>query len=87
MVRRLLITLLLTGVCLGQDVARMEQIIQFYVSNQRFMGAALVAQNGKVLLSKGYGSADLEWDIPNSPSTKFRLGSILHPAAGRARQA
>lgn len=76
MIRRLLITLLLTGVCLAQDVARMEQIIQFYVSNQRFMGAALVAHNGKVVLSKGYGSADLEWDIPNSPSTKFRLGSI-----------
>ena len=30
----------------------------------------------KALLSKGYGSANLEWDIPNSPSTKFRLGSI-----------
>ena len=27
-------------------------------------------------LSKGYGLANLEWDIPNSPSTKFRLGSI-----------
>src|SRR5215469_1639587 len=76
MIRRLLITLLLAGACLAQDVARMEQIIQFYVSNQRFMGTALLAQNGKVLLSKGYGSADLEWDIPNSPSTKFRLGSI-----------
>src|SRR5215469_162810 len=76
MIRRLLITLLLGGTCLAQDVARMEQIIQFYVSNQRFMGTALLAQNGKVLLSKGYGSANLEWDIPNSPSTKFRLGSI-----------
>ena len=26
--------------------------------------------------SKGYGFANLEWDIPNSPTTKFRLGSI-----------
>ena len=27
-------------------------------------------------MSKGYGSANLEWNIPNTPSTKFRLGSI-----------
>ncbi len=76
MIRRILITLLLAGACLAQDVARMEQVIQSYVSGKRFMGTALVAQNGKVLLSKGYGFANAEWDIPNSPSTKFRLGSI-----------
>jgi hypothetical protein len=28
-------------------------------------------------LDKGYGSANLEWNIPNSPSTKFRLGSLI----------
>jgi CubicO group peptidase (beta-lactamase class C family) len=28
------------------------------------------------LFSKGYGSADLEWNVPNSPNTKFRLGSV-----------
>lgn len=63
--------------CLAQEpVARMEQIVQSYVDGKRFMGAVLVAQNGKVLIDKGYGSANLEWDIPDSPSTKFRLGSI-----------
>jgi CubicO group peptidase (beta-lactamase class C family) len=36
----------------------------------------LVARGGEVLLSKGYGSANLEWSIPNSPATKFRLGSV-----------
>jgi CubicO group peptidase (beta-lactamase class C family) len=40
------------------------------------MGSVLVARGGQVLLSKGYGSANLEWEIPNSPNTKFRLGSI-----------
>jgi CubicO group peptidase (beta-lactamase class C family) len=40
------------------------------------MGSVLVARDGKVVLSKGYGSANLEWDVPNSPSAKFRLGSI-----------
>jgi len=55
---------------------QMEQVIHYYVSRQEFMGSALVAQGGKVLLSKGYGSANLEWQIPNSPTTKFRLGSV-----------
>jgi CubicO group peptidase (beta-lactamase class C family)/Tfp pilus assembly protein PilF len=60
----------------AQDVARMEQVIQAYTANQRFMGAVLVAKGTEVVLNKGYGSANLEWDVPNSPTTKFRLGSI-----------
>jgi CubicO group peptidase (beta-lactamase class C family) len=40
------------------------------------MGTVLVAQEGKVLLDKGYGFANLEWEIPNTPTTKFRLGSV-----------
>lgn len=54
----------------------MDQIVQSYVSSKRFMGSVLVARGGEVLLSKGYGSANLEWNVPNSPSTRFRLGSI-----------
>jgi len=40
------------------------------------MGSVLLAKGDTVILSKGYGSANLEWDIPNTPTTKFRLGSI-----------
>lgn len=41
-----------------------------------FNGAALVADGGQVVLKKGYGLANMEWGIPNTPDTKFRLGSI-----------
>lgn len=54
----------------------MDQIVQSYVANHTFMGTALVARGDQVLFSKGYGSANLEWDVPNSPNTKFRLGSV-----------
>jgi CubicO group peptidase (beta-lactamase class C family) len=54
----------------------MEEVIQSYAMSKQFMGSALVSQDGKVLLSKGYGFANLEWDVLNSPTTKFRLGSI-----------
>src|SRR5580692_7346632 len=77
MLRRTAITFLLASICLAQDnVSRMEQVVRSYVDAKQFMGSVLVDRDGKALLSKGYGSANLEWDISNSPSTKFRLGSI-----------
>jgi CubicO group peptidase (beta-lactamase class C family) len=41
-----------------------------------FQGAVLVAHNGKVILSKGYGMADAARGTPNSPQTRFRLASV-----------
>lgn len=40
------------------------------------MGSVLVVDGDQVLLDKSYGKAVLEWDVPNTPDTKFRLGSI-----------
>jgi CubicO group peptidase (beta-lactamase class C family) len=54
----------------------MAQIVQDSVSSQHFMGTVLVERDGNAILDKGYGSADLEWNIPNAPDTRFRLGSI-----------
>ena len=68
--------LLLATVGLAQDVSRMDEVVQYNVSNKKFMGSVLVARGEEILLNKGYGSANLEWNIPNSPATKFRLGSV-----------
>ena len=77
MIPRFVATFLLAGACLAQNTnLRMDQIVQSHLPDHQFMGSVLVARRGEVLLSKGYGSADLEWDIPNAPDTKFRLGSI-----------
>ena len=54
----------------------MEQVIQSHVGAGSFMGTVLVARDGTVVLDKAYGMANLEWDVPNTPDTKFRLGSI-----------
>ena len=77
MLRRIAIAFVLVSICVAQDsVARMDEVVHSYVDAKQFMGSVLVARDGKGILSKGYGSANLEWDVPNSPSTKFRLGSI-----------
>src|ERR1700729_776567 len=67
---------LLKAAGLPKESPRLDQIVQSYVADNRFMGTVLVAKGDQVILSKGYGSANLEWDIPNAPSTKFHLGSM-----------
>src|SRR5580658_6392370 len=67
--------------CFGQngaspDVARLDKVVQSYVDAKQFMGSVLVARGDDVMFSKSYGSANLEWNIANTPATKFRIGSM-----------
>lgn len=40
-------------------------------------GASIaVIQNGKIIYSQGYGAANLEYSVPNTPATVFHLGSV-----------
>lgn len=55
---------------------RLDDQAQAYARMDQFSGSVLVARDGRILLSKGYGLANHEWKIPNSPQTRFRLGSI-----------
>ena len=68
--------ILLAAYAMAQDPARIDQVAQSYAKGHKFMGAVLVARGSRVLFSRGYGFADLEWQVPNSPETKFRLGSV-----------
>jgi len=61
----------------AQDKAqKIEQLLSKYNEYGQFNGSALVAENGKVIFKKGFGAANMEWNIPNQSDTKFRLGSI-----------
>lgn len=65
------------AVALAQDKsAKIDELMKVYNSYQQFNGAVLVAENGKVIFKKGYGMANMEWNIPVETDTKFRLGSI-----------
>ncbi|WP_026450339.1 serine hydrolase [Aequorivita capsosiphonis] len=56
--------------------AQLDELLNKYTEYGQFNGSVLVADKGKVIYEKGFGMANMEWDIPNSPDTKFRLGSI-----------
>ena len=61
----------------AQDKAtEIDKLMQLYYEYGRFNGTVLVAENGKIIFKKGYGLANMEWEIPNEPDTKMRLGSI-----------
>src|SRR5260370_456690 len=63
-------------VCFAQDVARMGQVVQSYVSNGTFAGSVLVARGSDVILNRALGLANVEWNVPSSPSARFRVASI-----------
>jgi CubicO group peptidase (beta-lactamase class C family) len=58
------------------DIERMQSDIELRAANQHFMGAVLVARGNRLLINQGYGFADREWNAPNTPHTRFRIGSI-----------
>ena len=42
----------------------------------RFRGSVVLALRGEPLLRSAYGFANEEWRLPNTPTTKFRIGSV-----------
>lgn len=61
------------------DGATLELQIDNYLSQSvanGYSGSVLVAQNGEILLSKGYGWADRSQKIGNTSSTVFNIGSV-----------
>jgi len=69
--------ILVSGQNLSQTKSdQIDALMQKYFENGQFNGSVLVAQNGKAIFEKGYGYANFEWKIPNTPDTKFRLGSV-----------
>jgi CubicO group peptidase (beta-lactamase class C family) len=56
--------------------SKFEQYMDACVEQDHFSGSVLVTRDGRTLFSKGYGPANAEHQVPNTPRTKFRLGSI-----------
>lgn len=56
---------------LGREI---DAYLTGLANSGQFQGAALVAQDGEVVIAKGYGNADD--NAPNTVQTRFRLASI-----------
>jgi CubicO group peptidase (beta-lactamase class C family) len=76
MVRILLLSLFSFALWAADTSDAIHALLSKYHEQGWFNGSALVADNGAVIFKRGYGMANMEWSIANTPDTKFRLGSV-----------
>ncbi|WP_035567437.1 serine hydrolase domain-containing protein [Hymenobacter sp. IS2118] len=64
--------------CFGQPAVaqKLAAYMQAQHAVNHFAGVVLVTRHDSVLLRQAYGRADFEWEVPNTPDTKFALASI-----------
>lgn len=55
---------------------KIEEYLNAVAQYKNFHGAVLVQKEGRIILSKGYGMANYEKNIPNKRSTRFAIASI-----------
>ncbi|MBI9054499.1 MAG: beta-lactamase family protein [Bacteroidales bacterium] len=61
--------------CAQINTERIDSVINNHFENGEFNGSALVTENGKAIYKNGFGYSNFEWEIKNSPDTKFAIGS------------
>jgi CubicO group peptidase (beta-lactamase class C family) len=59
--------------------ASLDELFTGLAAKDEFSGAVLVMQGNEVVLRKGYGYADREAEIANTPATAFRIGGLTKP--------
>lgn len=61
----------------AQDLpAKLDQFMTGLTNAGYFSGTVLVAKDHQIIFDKGYGMANYDLEVPNTPKVKFRLGSI-----------
>lgn len=63
---------------------KIDAIFKKYEGKDRPGCAVGIIRNNKLIYKKGYGMANLEYDIPNSPTSVFDIASVSKQFAGYA---
>ncbi|MBK7816330.1 MAG: beta-lactamase family protein [Sphingobacteriaceae bacterium] len=53
-----------------------DSLMNLFKQNAHFNGTILVAENNQVIYKNGFGYANMEWNVPNTTNTRFRLASL-----------
>ena len=53
-----------------------DSLLTTYQDHGLLNGAVLIAEGDEVIFKRGFGHANLAWRVPNTPDTKFRVGSV-----------
>jgi CubicO group peptidase (beta-lactamase class C family) len=79
--------LFISGVAFSQTGSAIQSrqinsLLERYTALDQFSGSVLVARKGRIILSKGYGMANREWNTLARPSTRFRIASLTKQFTG-----
>ena len=58
------------------QIQQVDAYLKEEAASHAFRGAVLVGKDGQIAFERGYGFADEEWNANNTPTTKFRIGSL-----------
>ena len=73
----LLLYIIIGGLCFAQDKnAKIDQLVTAYIDSGDIHGVVLVAEKGEIIYTRANGLANIEWDIPNTIDTRFRIYSM-----------
>jgi len=64
--------------------AQTDRLLQPFVQEGFLSGSVLIAKSGRIILAKGYGYANKDKNILNTPETKFRICSMSKMITGLA---
>ncbi|MGE5432131.1 MAG: serine hydrolase domain-containing protein [Syntrophomonadaceae bacterium] len=74
----LLVLQALSGISFAQNTKTQEidKLLTEYYNSGKFQGSVLIGDDSGILYEKGFGYANIELGVPNTPETKFRIASI-----------
>ncbi|MET0623273.1 MAG: serine hydrolase [Pyrinomonadaceae bacterium] len=62
-----------------ESAKKVDAFLSQWDKNDMPGGAVGVVKDGRLVYKRGFGMANLDYDVPNSPSTRFNLASVSKP--------
>lgn len=57
-------------------IQEIDKILADYYNSGKFQGSVLIGDDSGIIFEKGFGYANIELGVPNTPETKFRIASL-----------
>src|SRR4030095_2325722 len=68
---------LLFATAVGAQTDKVDEYVKAEIQRQRIPGASIaVMKEGKVIKAQGYGLANVELNVPATPETVYKIGSL-----------
>lgn len=65
-----------TSLAAPDKATKIDELMSAYHEQGNLEGSVLVAEHGEEIYKKGFGFANREWDIPNTPYVRYDVGSL-----------